>query len=441
MIKAKAFITSIILTLIITVSVMPLPILAKESETRSMKELFSRNGIKVGTCLSPVMIYGPGYSELVKREFSSVTLENALKPDFILNKKASVEAGYPVVELNSEAVAMMDWAKENGLSMRGHTLVWYSQTPDWIFHEEFNESKPLVSSDVMLNRMDHYIEQVFSILEEKGYIDLFYAYDIVNEGINDNGSLRDCLWKETIGDDYIWHAFYFADKYAPESIDLYYNDYNEQFKYGSIMDLAKTLVDEEGNYLIDGIGLQAHLYTKDDLNTYFRAMEALSSTGLKVQVTELDVALGSWQNVLPADEKNLEDQKQFYKKLVDGTLERVESGKINLDAFTFWGFADNLSWRNDRSPLLFDKDLVAKPAYYGVIEAAEKYSFGDSSDSSMIQDETDDSEVRDDIGDSDIDADTDNSNRQDNGEKISIFSKIINLGRNIREEIKRLLSF
>lgn len=371
--KMKLFLTSALAALAMAVLPMALPVAAEEAEATevSIKDAFAEHGIKAGTCLSPFMISNADLSNLITEQFNSVTMENAMKPDYIFDKNASITAGYPVVEFNADALSMMAWAKENNFSLRGHTLVWYSQTPDWIFHEEFNSAKPLVTADVMLDRMDHYISQIFSTLEEKGYLDLFYAYDIVNEGVNDDGSLRDCLWKQTIGDDYIWYAFYYANKYAPESVDLYYNDYNEQFKYNGLVKLVETLKDEEGNYLIDGIGLQGHLYTKDDLNTYFRAMETLASTGLKLQVTELDVSLGTWQKIDDATEETLAAQKDFYQKLISGIMERIDSGKISMDALTFWGFADDLSWRHDRSPLLYGKGLVAKPAFEGVIEGAK----------------------------------------------------------------------
>ena len=73
---------------------------------------------------------------------------------------------------------------------------------------------------------------------------MFFAYDVVNEAVEDNGALRYSNWRKIIGDDYIWYAFYFADKYAPEHVKLYYNDYNEQFKTQHVVNLAKTLVDE-----------------------------------------------------------------------------------------------------------------------------------------------------------------------------------------------------
>ena len=114
--------------------------------------------------------------------------------------------------------------------MRGHTLIWYSQTPEGIFHEGFDTNGAYVGRETMLARMESMISGVFEELDRLGYIDLFYAYDVINEAWMEDGTIRKNHWTETIGDDYLWYAFYYADKYAPDYIDLYYNDYNEQYK-------------------------------------------------------------------------------------------------------------------------------------------------------------------------------------------------------------------
>lgn len=339
----------------------------KTIEAEHIKDLFLQHDIKAGTCISQKMIYDPNYSNLITTEFNSVTLENALKPDAILNQSASKKAGDVVVEFKSETKNLLDWAKKNNMALRGHTLIWHQQTPEWIFHEDFNASMDLVSREVMLERMESFIKQVFEQLKVQGYLDMIYAYDVVNEAFEDNGSMRDSLWKQTIGDDYLYWAFFYADKYAPESVDLYYNDYNEQFKYVAVCDFVKSLENEDGRLLIDGIGLQAHLYTKDNISQYFKAVDAYAQTGLKVSLTELDVCLGSYQNKLPAEEANLTVQGDFYYELISGLLSRKDEGKINLDGITFWGVSDNQSWRSEYYPLLFDKDLNPKYAYDGVM--------------------------------------------------------------------------
>jgi endo-1,4-beta-xylanase len=328
-------------------------------------DVYAQFGMKAGTCLSDAMIAESKYTDIIKENFNQITLENLTKPDYILNKEKSIESGELTVEFNKNTTDLLTWAKENGMKVRGHVLVWYSQTPDWIFYEDFDKTKGLVDRDTLLARMESYIKQVFEQIEALGYTDMFYAYDVVNEAIMEDGSYRDCLWKQIIGDDYIWHAFQFADQYAPESIKLYYNDYNEQFKTSHVVKLAKSLVDEDGRTLIDGIGCQGHLYTKDSISSYITTLKAFSALGLEVQITELDVSLGTWQNILEATEENLMAQGQYYYELINRIMEENAAGNTKVTGITFWGFADQLSWRRDRSPLLFDGNLAPKYSYYG----------------------------------------------------------------------------
>lgn len=340
-----------------------------------LRDLFAEHGMKVGTCLTTQMIKNAKQEALIKEQFSSVTMENSMKPDYIFDQAKSKESGELTVVFNKDMTAMLDWAKENNMAVRGHTLVWYSQTPGWIFHEGFDLAKPLVGREEMLNRLESMIKQMFTKLQEEGYADLFYAYDVANEAWMEDGSIRESDWTRTIGEDYLWHAFYFANKYAPENIDLYYNDYNEQFKADTFVKFVKTLVDEDGNYLIDGIGLQAHLYTQDDIPGYFRAVDKLASTGLKLEMTELDVSLGAWQKTLPATDENLRDQGKYYYNLINGIFERVDNGTISMDSLTIWGFSDGLSWRKNASPLLYNAKLEPKYSYYGTMQMKELAGF------------------------------------------------------------------
>lgn len=344
-------------------------------EGKYLKDLFASHGMKVGTCFTTQMIDRAVVNNLVKGHFNSVTMENAMKPDYIFNKNKSIETGELVIEFGNDALKMMKWAKENDFSMRGHTLVWYSQTPEWIFHEDFNASKGLVDRETMLVRMENYIKRVFETIDELGYTDIFYAYDVVNEAWMENGTMRNTRWSEIIGDDYLWYAFYFADKYAPESIDLYYNDYNEQFKTQTLYDFVNTLVDENGRYLIDGIGFQAHLYTSDNLDQYFTTVEKLGETGLKLQLTELDVCLGKYQAPKPATEDNLKEQGRFYYDLINGLFERADKGLIKMDALTFWGIVDNMSWRREYNPLLFNSSFKPKYALFGALQMKDYAGF------------------------------------------------------------------
>ncbi|MBO4514705.1 MAG: endo-1,4-beta-xylanase [Lachnospiraceae bacterium] len=341
---------------------------ADPAEGKTLKDLFAEHGMKVGTCLTTNMISRAMTNQIIRTHFTSVTMENSMKPDATLSQKKSKESGKLTVSFNKDAITMLDWAKENNLAMRGHTLVWYSQTPEWIFHEGFESKNEYVSREEMLARMENMIKETFEQLTELGYIDMFYAYDVVNEAWMENGSMRQNNWSKVIGDDYLWYAFYYADKYAPESIDLYYNDYNEQFKTQTLIDFVNTLVDKDGNYLIDGVGFQAHLYTSDSLDQYFNTVDAVAATGLKVQLTELDVCLGRYQAPLKATEENLVKQGNFYYDLINGLFERVDAGTLKMDALTFWGFSDGLSWRKEYSPLLYDSNLRPKYALYGALQ-------------------------------------------------------------------------
>lgn len=336
-----------------------------------LSEIYATHGLKVGTCLSPNMLNNSVNVKIIKEQFNSVTLENDMKPEAIINKTESVAAGNIVVSFNSNAKKMLDFAKENNMAVRGHTLVWHSQTPQWIFYEDFDTKKELVSREVMLDRMETYIKGVFELISESGYEDMIYAYDVVNEAWMEDGSMRDSLWKQTIGDDYLWYAFYFADKYAPESIDLYYNDYNEQYKVSTLTKFVETLKDDDGRYLIDGIGLQAHLYTQDNLKSYLKAVEDIGKTGLKVQLTELDVCLGAYQQPQKNTDTNLKNQGQWYYELIEGIFEMVDNGTITSDALTFWGYADSLSWRSTQYPLLYDGQKKPKYSYYGAAQMKE----------------------------------------------------------------------
>jgi endo-1,4-beta-xylanase len=348
-----------------TVTAVPAVTKVPEENVSGILDIYAQFGLRAGTCLSDAMIADEKFTDIITENFNQITLENYMKPDYILNKNKSLETGELTVEFNKNTTALLDWAKSNGMSVRGHVLVWYSQTPDWIFYEGFDTSKELVDRDTMLARMESYIKQTFEQLENLGYLDLFYAYDIVNEAIMEDGSYRDCLWKQIIGDDYIWQAFHYADQYAPESIKLYYNDYNEQFKTKYIITLAQSLVDEEGKSLIDGIGCQGHLYTQDSISSYITTLKAFSALDLEVQITELDVSLGSWQNILSATEDTLKVQGKYYYELINRIIGENAAGNTNVSGITFWGFADNLSWRRDRSPLLFDSNLKPKYSYYG----------------------------------------------------------------------------
>ncbi len=343
---------------------------------KGIKDVYAEYGLKAGTCMSEYMMGNSKSTEFIKENFNSITFENELKPDYLFDQEASKATGDLVVKFSPATEKMLKWCQDNNMAVRGHTLIWHSQTPQWIFYDNFDEnSGTMVGREVMLARMESYMKQVFELLEKGGYADMIYAYDVVNEAWLDDGTMRPSSWRSTIGDDYLWQAFYFADKYAPEHIDLYYNDFNEQFKTEALYNFFQTLKDEDGNYLIDGVGFQAHLYTKDDMDLYFRHMDKIATLGLKINLTELDVCLGKYNDIGYATDANKKIQGQFYYNLLTGIMERVQAGTVKMDALTFWGFTDELSWRKEYNPLLLDRKWQPKYAYGAALLLKEYAGF------------------------------------------------------------------
>ena len=200
----------------------------------------------------------------------------------------------------------------------------------------------------------------------------FYAWDVVNEAWMEDGKPRaagayskgdgSSAWVQIFGDNsFIEYAFQFARKYAPEGCKLYYNDYNEYMdqKMNAIYNMALELK-EKG--LIDGIGMQAHLDVGFPTAQMFEAAVAkYASTGLDVQITELDITTSD------KSEAGLKKQAQLYSDVMDAAVKYADS----VSAVVIWGVTDDTSWRADRIPLIFDENFKAKPAFYSMIDGLD----------------------------------------------------------------------
>lgn len=333
------------------------------------KDLFSM-GVAVTASEIP-----PNRQELIKQQFNSLTPGNELKPDSILDYSTCIsDPKYddnPAVNFK-RAEPILEFAKEANIPVRGHTLVWHSQTPRWFFAEGYSqdEDAPLVSKELMLKRMENYIRQVLEYTQTN-YPGLIYAWDVVNEAVNpgegdENGlRVKDSLWYEVVGPEFIEKAFEYARKYADPDVKLFYNDYNteEKGKMRYIKDLVKGLK-EKG--LIDGIGLQCHLTIDNpslvDVDVSIREYGEL---GLEIHITELDMGLK-----VNTEEEFLR-QARRYKRLFMFIKNIQEAKAANITNVTFWGLSDDISWLNKPSepnyPLLFDNYLMQKPAFWGVV--------------------------------------------------------------------------
>lgn len=339
-----------------------LPALSEGGEALPSLKAVYADAFDFGVAVPKKLVSHKDAMALVAEQFGIVTPENELKPDAVLDigmssVKAREDDTAVAIHLDS-ARPLLDWAKENGVKVHGHVLVWHSQTPENFFHVGYKTSEPLVSREVMLGRMENYIRQVMEALEAD-YPGVVVSWDVANEVIDDNsGKLRASPWLEVVGEDYVARAFEFARRYAPEGVRLYYNDYNTAYfgKQNGIVRLLEALM-AEGN--IDGYGFQMH----HDLSTptmkqITDAVDRIAGLGLLLRVSELDITVGA------NDENSLKRQAKMYAdimKLLLGHADQVEAVQV-------WGLSDDLSWRSGGFPLLFDGQRAPKPAFWAVAD-------------------------------------------------------------------------
>lgn len=326
---------------------------------------------KIGAAISRMDLYTPAHMALLKEQFNSFTCENDMKPMFFLDRRENKlhpgEYGRSPALTFRRAVPYLEFAKENGIPMRGHTLVWHNQTPKWFFHVGYDETRKLADRDTMLSRLENYIRGVLVFVQEK-YPGVVYAWDVVNEAI-DGGDLRNSLWLRTVGRDFVGKAFEFARKYADPGVALFYNDYETALDWKRDLILGKILIPLKERGLIDGMGMQSHLLMDHpDLGRYEKALHLYGQLGLQVQITELDL-----HNADPSEE-SMHRLALRYRQLFEILTEAKKTGKADVTAVTFWNLLDEGSWlsgfRGETSyPLLFHGKCQAKEAYYAVLRA------------------------------------------------------------------------
>ena len=340
----------------------------------SLKETFERYGMKVGTCINPLMIESP-YEEILLSQFSSVTLENHLKPSFTLNREKTITTGKVSVAFPAETVRLLDWCKAHDMPLRGHTLVWYLGTPEWVFHEGFAEDASNVDRDTLIPRMEEYIADFFAELARGGWADLMYCIDVVNEAVIAPDQMRKCPWQEIIGDDYLQYAYTFARRYAPSHVRLCYNDFDLETKTDKVIRLVNSLVDENGAKLVDIVGQQGHYGAYSSIATLGEALTKISrETGCELQITELDVSVSR-----QGTEAELKTQGRFYYDFVQ-QIRRLREEGVNVTGITLWGFADALSWMPSGFLHLYDRNLTPKYAYYGMLGRKDLAGFDGASE-------------------------------------------------------------
>ena len=330
----------------------------------SLKDVYA-DKFDVGTAVVGSEVLDEERMEFYKSQFSIFTMGNEMKPDYLLDMaetrvqlRRTKDQATVCVKFDT-CIPMLDWAKANGVKVHGHTLVWHSQTPKAFFHEDYATHKPLVSREVMLARMESYIKQVLTFCNEN-YPGVVVSWDVVNEAVDDSKrALRDSLWTQVVGQDFVNRAFEFARKYAEPGTLLFYNDYNTDatLKGLAIGDLLDSLI---ADGTVDGYGFQSHYTTSyPDMTkikiawTNISGRKLQDGTPILLRVSELDVGIPD------TSDENLTRQAFRYNLL----FELYEQYADQLIAVHTWGTVDDLSWRADEYPLLFDSKAQPKPAF------------------------------------------------------------------------------
>lgn len=365
-------------TLLIACSL--LSALSNAQEPVTLKSAY-KGDFLVGVAINPSQFCESNKIEaaIIKGQFNSISPENALKWEAV--------HPWPGEYDFSLADKYVNFGVKNDMFVIGHTLVWHSQTPRWVFQGEGTNT---MTRELLLQRMRDHIATVVG--RYKGKVK---GWDVVNEALNESGTLRNSPWRRIIGDDFIQKAFEYAHEADP-SAELYYNDFGlekEPKRKGAIA-LIKKL--QASGVRIDGVGIQEHVNLTWPTNSQLDAtLTAFENLGVKTMVTELDVdvlpghddsgnadiawgraaspAMNPYTNGLPPEiQKALADR---YAELFGIYLKH--RGK--LERVTMWGVTDGNSWLNNwpiprrtSYPLLFDREGKPKPAFDAVIKAASK---------------------------------------------------------------------
>lgn len=337
----------------------------------SLKDAFPfESGVALGGLLPDA--YSPAELSLIRRQFSNITPENCMKPEPIHPAEDRFDFRLPD--------AFVAFAQANRLNITGHCLVWHQQCPKWMLED----GNAAASRQQVLSRMQRHIEAVLERYHNKTQ-----GWDVVNEAIDDGpGYIRDSLWKQTVGEDYVIKAFEFAQAADP-AVRLYYNDYHDEMpdKRGKTLRLLKELLSR--GIRVAAIGIQGHwCLDKVPFEQIEAAIQEYSSLGLKVMITELDIdvversspgadilardssAGDPFAAGLPSDigARQAEQYAQLFR------IFRRNAEKISR--VTFWGLHDGRSWLNGwprkrtNHALLWDRNAAPKSALQSVLAMA-----------------------------------------------------------------------
>jgi len=341
-----------------------LPSLPIQTDIPSIKDVLAGD-FPVGAAIEPAETSGL-HSELLLKHYSQITAGNSMKWDALQPSEGNFSF--------ARADTLANFARANGLRMRGHTLVWHSQTPAWVFRDTAgNALQPgnPAHRALLLQRMETHIHTVVA-----RYADIVDSWDVVNEVIDESqpGGLRNSPWLQIIGPEFIDWAFVFASE-AAGGADLIINDYSTEVpaKRAALRTVVQGLLDR--GIPVDGVGHQMHINVERPTLANIRdSIEMFAALGLDNQITEFDMSVyTNGSDTSPPTNEQLALQGYRYRDVFQ--LYRELSPYIS--SVTLWGLADDNTWlktfptTRDDKPLPFDEQLQAKPAFWGIVDPTQ----------------------------------------------------------------------
>ena len=327
------------------------PAMDATASGHTLRSLADKRNFYMGAAVAVgPLLASSDYSSTLSQQYNMVVAENVMK--WYATEPLQGTFSF------SQADQIVDFAEANHMAVRGHNLVWHNQLPGWLTSGTF-------TYDELLAILQKHIEGI--VTHYKGRI---LDWDVVNEGVADDGSLRSDLWLKGLGPDYIAQAFRFAHAADPKA-KLFYNDYNGEGnsrKADAIYELVKGL--KSKGVPIDGVGLQMHVgigtYQAPAVADVAANMDRLAALGLEVQITEMDVKI---QNGSGTPDENRAAQARVYGDMLQVCLQHKA-----CTALVTWGFTDQYSWiptftKKDDAPLPFDKAYQPKPAFMALLNS------------------------------------------------------------------------
>jgi endo-1,4-beta-xylanase len=361
--------------LVLSLMFLPIDLPAQKTLKDTYKDYFL-----IGASLNRAQIYEEDKraANIIKTQFNTISPENALKWETIHPQ--------PDKYAFQEADRYVTFGEKNKMFIIGHTLLWHQQTPDWVFKDAKGKS---LSRDELLKRLR---EHIFTVVGRyKGKVK---GWDVVNEALNDDGSLRQSNWLKIIGEDYIAKAFQFAHEADPNA-ELYYNDYSleREPKLNGAIVLIKKL--KAAKIPITAVGLQGHnSLTFPTVAQQETAINEFAKLGVKVNITELDISVLPFPDGFTGAEISMtfamEEKLDMYRKGLPDEIEQKLAMRYaelfgifikhrkDISRITFWNVTDADSWLNNFPikgrtdyPLLFDRKGKTKPAFDAVIKSVK----------------------------------------------------------------------